>query len=366
VNTAREALALRAWAADLLLNANGRTVPRVSEASWKYFCVMEFCAAPLQKVVPSEVMLAECARAEIQRAASVRASLQQLALLARQHGFKIIVLKGGVTVASGRDVHVEDLDVLCNSADARRLAESLGAHSKGDEWVAPAAVSRIEIHDRIEQLTVDDRLFDRAIPLAAVPGLWQLQPTDHLWHLLLHSVAQHVDRAGRLRDLLVLRAALESAAPADVSEVAARAARHERSNSMLAVLAVARGQWRELPHNVEDSVRRRYFLVAMYGWVGRFGVGTSLLTHAVNFTARPWMPAVRFVFKRPKLPSAAPGMHRLYSLAPHLDNVLRQSARPFVLVLSALMALTAFAVERLYSRRVAVQLPATTPEVARQ
>ncbi|HSJ14147.1 MAG TPA: hypothetical protein VK939_07020, partial [Longimicrobiales bacterium] len=295
---AREALQLRDWARRLLLgDAPPTAPPRARAESWQFFSHMEWCALPLQRRLESaradglldpaaRTVLEAAAALEAGRVQSARARLAELAQLAQRRDVRIVVLKGGVAVAGGVDLHLEDIDLATDPDTAARLVDELDPGARHGLWTlgqyridpaTPADVA-VEIHDSVRELDSMSGLLAGALPLPGHRGLWRPDPCRHLWHLLTHATATHPDRVARLRDVLLLRMTLAECTETGLNELAARAAAEPEATSLLAVLAMARTG--ALDPDVERCVRRRYFLLARWHWLGRRRALHLLLTSA--------------------------------------------------------------------------------------
>jgi len=369
---AREALQLRDWAARaLLLPAPPAPPPRVSAAAWQFFARMEWCATPLQQVLEEAgvatgldagAVAAQAAalRLETARIASAREQLAALSQLAQRLGLRVVVFKGGVAVAQGEALHLEDLDVAVE-ADAGRLVRELDPDGRHGPWslgqyrIPPAHGGgvAVEVHASVRELGSVAGLVAAAQPLPGHPGLFRPSPREHLWHLLTHATATHPDRIARLRDLLLLRTALAECTEADVREVEQRAAR--RAGTPLgAVLAAARtGVSGPV---LERFVRRRYFLLARWEGLGRRPALRLLLISASELTAPPRGDVIRKLFEVPDRASVFPGMPALFARVPRVDSALRLGFRPAVLLGALTLCAGAVIEERVNAARSA---PAT-------
>ncbi len=248
----REALALRRWALPALCGAEA-AAPAASAAGWSTFLRSERCALALLAL--GDTVLGQGAahvrrRASIetQRVLSAGAQLHMLGKLARREGAFVVVLKGGVPLAEGRPgADVADVDVLAPPAQA----EALGTALDGSGYTAYGRASshrlrerttgdavQVEIHTGVPGIGPAEAFAGRAIA-ARTPGLRVPHPADHLWHLLLHTVAQHTGRRGSLRELVVLADALGRCAPDDVAAVEGRMADRRDGPALRAQLDLA-------------------------------------------------------------------------------------------------------------------------------
>lgn len=248
----REALALRRWALPALCGAEG-PAPAVSPAGWSTFLRAERCALALLALgesMPGDgaAQVRRRAAVETQRVLSATAQLHGIAKLARADGASVVVLKGGVPLAEGRPgADLVDVDVLAPPARAEALGAALDASGytpygrasshRLRERAAPDAV-QVEIHTGVPGIGSAEGFVERSVP-ARLGGLRVPHPADHLWHLLLHTVAQHTGRRGSLRELVVLADALGRCAPRDVAAARARMQGRRDGSALRAQLALA-------------------------------------------------------------------------------------------------------------------------------
>jgi hypothetical protein len=264
---AEEALRLRAWALPLLVGAPPSLPPPAGAQAWGVFLAIERCALPLRDALAAADLLEEaheaarsalCARAvnEAMHVLALRREAAEVAALLRPHGWEGVVLKGGATVlGGGRELDVQDLDLLLPQDQARALAAVLdrAGYERHDADLPPGAPNRhqlagrmrpggmmVEVHVDLAPLgqTVDLRADTLPLPVA---GLRRLRSAAHLWHVLTHGTLHHPERRGALRDLLVAASAAEWCAPAELAEVERRVAAHPRAEVLGRMLAMARG-----------------------------------------------------------------------------------------------------------------------------
>jgi hypothetical protein len=342
-----DALLLRDWAARALFTSHRSVPPTVSEDAWRFFLIMEYCALLLKRCCTTQLppVVDIAAESEANRVASARIQIARLGEIAAQEKLKVVLVKGGVAVIAGADMHLEDVDVLCSRADAHVLARHFdGTWAAGSfTTTTDAAGLRIEVHPS------KPALLDAAVPSRNAPGLLELAPREHLWYVLNHSVRHHPDRIARLRDIALIRHVLEGCSEEDVRHVMERARQTEESASLVAVLAFAHDRDMRGLATVDRFVRTRYFMIARFGGLGRSTTGRTVLNYAGWLTATPWKPSIRRAFVPIPLASRIRGLDVLYERAPHLDRVIRLGSRPFVLGVSATLVLIARAEARLRS-----------------
>lgn len=248
----REALALRRWALPALCGAEG-AAPAASAEGWRTFLRAERCALAL--LARGEPVLGDGAphvrrraSVEAQRVLSAGAQLHMIGRLARTQGASVVVLKGGVPLAEGRPgADLVDVDVLAPAAQAEALGVALDAsgytaygrassHRLRERTTADDV--QVEIHTGVPGIGAADGFVARALD-ARTPGLRVPHPADHLWHLLLHTVAQHTGRRGTLREMVVLADALGRCAPEDVAATGTRIAARRDGPALRAQLELA-------------------------------------------------------------------------------------------------------------------------------
>lgn len=264
---AAHALRLRGWTLRLLAGGGPAAAgppPAVTAAAWDVFLRGERCALPLRaalgpdgaSALPPEGAGQVEARAsrEAQRGLAGRAQLRGLGRLLAERGWTGIVLKGGAMLAAGEvRVDVGDIDLLLPPEQAFQLVRLLDAggasatdpdpweHSTQDFHLAPRTGHDqlpLEVHFRIPFAVGVDPW--RAPLPSGTPGIARLAPADHLWHVLVHCVEHHLERRGMIRDLVLLRGALDACTPDDEASVARRAAAHGSAAALTAMLRMAR------------------------------------------------------------------------------------------------------------------------------
>lgn len=230
---AAHALDVRRWA---LAVVAGTVADGVAQAAadapvdaWRVFCAVERCVLPLLERPAAQPLLASLPKEvrealdgvrlrEMQRAMSARMQLVVLSRLAQRRGTPGVVLKGGVAIAEGEPVHVADIDLLLPERDALAFGNALveedgfrsegGDHldGRGSHHLAPRFVKDavlVEVHFALPAMPAAG-MIARALPLRGYAGLLRPAPEDHLLHLLHHAVVEHLERWGRLRDLLLI------------------------------------------------------------------------------------------------------------------------------------------------------------------
>jgi hypothetical protein len=225
-----------------------------------FFLRIERCALALrvrlaeyrltQETPPAlmDIVSAQAMR-ELQRSLSAQAQLHRIARLVDEHDWKVVVLKGGVTIATGGQVDVQDVDVLMEATDGATLARLLDtsgyttSHLHPLHHLSPRYTSEtvaIEIHQTIPGMPEAQTLMDRAVRIDAIPGLWRLSQADHIWHMLIHATLQHPERRGNLRDVTMLARAVDDCPPEDLAMVLAQIEAHPEAPVLRATIGLAR------------------------------------------------------------------------------------------------------------------------------
>lgn len=187
---------------------------------------------------------------ESRAALSGRAQLQQLSEAATRSGWRVILLKGGATIAEGKYVQLSDLDILVRPDDLEAITAWLNDTGYQDSGLAPSVQhlpSRvaqealpIEVHIRVTCFRDLAAVRARAMPIAALPGLWRLSPADHCWHTLTHAVLQHPERRGRLREFFLLADAIGACeVDGTLAQVQMEIDAHERRDVLMRMFAMA-------------------------------------------------------------------------------------------------------------------------------
>jgi hypothetical protein len=298
------ALSLRAWALALLPGGEAGPPPPAPPPAWELFLRSERCAILLRSQldagsVPADVrpVLQEASARELRRAMALRGELAFLGRILRREGWTGVALKAGAAAADGdATLDVADLDLLVRPGDVRAVADALAAngyrHAGHDDridtddpgaWELGARIRegslQVELHFAVPFLGDDVDVWKGTVP-TAIPGISRLAPATHLWHVLVHGVAHHVERRGAVRDLLLVRAALARCTPAEVGTVEARAARHPLRAVLAATLALARdGAAAPDPFRRVAAMRMRMLeagLPSLPGPLGRAFVSATL------------------------------------------------------------------------------------------
>jgi hypothetical protein len=296
-----DALWIRRWACTLL--GGGEPPPDLTErvadcdaTAWWIALSAERFALPLSAHPLARTLLPrmqEGARAafesvrmtELQRAMSVHAQIRQLAAAASREGWRVVVLKGGVAIAEGLYLDVQDLDVLAHPEEigaVTRFIESGGAVATGRSPAvtghrhahltprrAPGS-AQVDVHFRVHGLGPAEELIARAEPLSAEPGLLRLSPEDQGFHLVRHLLYHHPDRAAMLRDVILVGHALRDCSAAVMDGIRERVAGlpHPASARKLLDFAEALRSGRFQGDPYEKLAAGSYLSRALYGGKG--------------------------------------------------------------------------------------------------
>lgn len=249
------AIGLRRWAWSVLAGRGG-AMPEGTPGAWQLFLDREACAAALARIPRVDLPGPVRARAslEAQRILLARAELAAVAGAAASAGLSLVPLKGTHALLTPETAYTgKDVDVLARPVDAaaaERALEAGGFAAASFRSYLHVVLTRpgtdlpVELHGTIwpqAALSADD-LWNAAAPSGSVPGLRILSPADHLWLSLVHVVAVHPERSGRLRDLLLIRDAAGRCAANDMATVAARIEAHPSRQALTEELSLSRGQ----------------------------------------------------------------------------------------------------------------------------
>lgn len=284
-----EALRLREWTLRALAGRADAAAPAASPESWEFFLTLERCGLPLSRALEAapRVLLDPAGRravdaaaaTEIRLALAARAEIRRLDEIAAETSWKIVLLKGGSFAASSPPVHMQDLDVFLPGDEVALLAGRLHGHGyeeRGEEHGRKAHLAQrrlsgsipVEIHRYVRGLGAPDDLLARAVRCEGTRALWRLCDDDQLEHLLVHGMFQHPDRRGRIRDLVLLRHALDGARQPVAAAALPRAADVVGAEAVGAAVLLSRSFGRA---PVSDAFRavaaRRYVLLTRLGGV---------------------------------------------------------------------------------------------------
>jgi hypothetical protein len=249
------AIELRRWAWSVLAGKR-RVVPEATPGGLQLFLDREACATALARIPGVDLPGPVRARAslESQRILLARAELAAVARAATAAGLSLVPLKGTHALLTPDTAYTgKDVDVLARpigAGAAERALETAGFAAASYRSYLHVVLTRpgtdlpVELHGTIwpqAALSPDD-LWNAATPSGSVPGLRSLSPADHLWLSLVHVVAVHPERSGRLRDLLLIRDAAGRCAVDDMAIVSRRIEAHPSRQALTEELSLAQGQ----------------------------------------------------------------------------------------------------------------------------
>ena len=246
------ALRLRGWSLDLLLGRPPSVdpPPPASAAVWDIFLRRERCASEILATMPRAVrdrlpepvreVVVRNATRQTQRVLAARGQLRRIGALLEDHGLSATVLKGGLALAQGAPHgDVIDVDLLVRPADVNEVMDllqgsgyevrdgSMGVMHHEPPISLPNLIP-VEIHTGLQGFSPQDveRISGTTRSLPGLPGIEGMEPAAHLSYLLDHSSLRHPHRLGCIRELLLLRRALEDCSAAERSAVREELARH--------------------------------------------------------------------------------------------------------------------------------------------
>lgn len=353
-----------------------------SPAALRLVLSVEGCAAVLQAGIAAEpagrqlahplgTALANATLIETMRFLRARGQLRQIVDLATERGYRVIVLKGGLEVARrAPPIAMADIDLLLKRDSALDLWGQLqrrGYRAEGPGSARHLATLRslrggelsVDLHVGldIEGETLSDQVWSTAVPVEEMPDLYALNPGDHLQHLLVHTVVDHVERRSRLRDLILVSRALKNVSPDQRKMVDAVVHVHRATSALQAFLeqadAIARGEYPADPfdeialavYQLARSPHRRWMHHRVYDirskWIMAFM--TSLRTESRVI----WTSLLRPSLNAPTLPVARHLARHSPTLATAIRVAVRLAGR-LVALMSAIPIV--IAVRRQYPR----------------
>ncbi|MGH7591814.1 MAG: nucleotidyltransferase family protein, partial [Gemmatimonadales bacterium] len=283
----RNAVQLRRWAW-AALNERPAPAPPASPRAWQLFLDREACAIALARVPGLELPdpVRRRAQRESQQILLARAELAAVADAVQSVGLEVIPLKGTYALLTpATALTLKDVDVLAPPGAATNVEAALGsagfgaARSRSYLHVVlkrPGTSTPVELHGTIwpqAALTSAD-LWAAAPPAQPIPGLRALDPADHLWLCLVHVVAVHPDRAGRLRDLLIIRAARAECSAKEMEIVSERMAAHPMARALESELDMAVGRETAQDRSRGDRIAATWYTLDVL--VARTPIGTAL------------------------------------------------------------------------------------------
>ena len=339
----RHAIQLRRWAW-AALNERPAPLPPASPRAWQLFLDREACAVALARVpglgLPDPVR--RRAQLESQQILLARAELAAVAHAVHSAGLEVIPLKGtDALLTPATALPLKDVDVLAPPGATTAAEEALGSAGFGTArsrsylhvvLARPGTSTPVELHGTIwpqAALGASD-LWAAAPPARPIPGLRTLDPADHLWLCLVHVVAVHPDRAGRLRDLLIIRAAVQQCSAKQMEIVARRMAVHPMAAELGIELAIAVGRDTPLDRQGRDRIAATWY--ALDALVARTPIGTALRMALSSWASMIAAPSVSWRTLAQRLLTTG-GNSRLHPIAflerriPPLGRLVRVAIR---------------------------------------
>ena len=254
-------LRLRMWAVEALSTGRPdiRTVDIIPRESWFRFLALERCAGPILEKVsiesipePAQGVVRSAAAVEAQSTLTAQGEGRQIAKIAQDAGFPVVVLKGGVNAVAGKRpmLPLVDIDLLVDRSHVKSLVgllEKAGfgrpARELDHHQALKPAIDRlaVEVHwtTHDDGTPLDPLLWNRVRPIAEVPPLKQLSTHDHLEHLIEHATIVHRERSVSLRDVIMVGNAARECTADELAQVRERIANHEQSEPMIQLLDFA-------------------------------------------------------------------------------------------------------------------------------
>lgn len=238
-------LRTRRWAFDTLAGYPKPAPAGIRAETFAFVLDLEACALPLRRILVEaegvalsdelSATLEVAARNELQQVLAALEQLQTVAALAREHGWRIVVLKGGTLLHTDRPLALGDVDVLLARDEADLLAAALddrGYEARPAGGLQHLAARRtpggapVEIHHRLFPFRSGDEPLRRSVPVGpghpskgSLDELRRLHPADELRHVLAHDVLRHPRLRGRLRGIVLASRVLERCGIDDVETV---------------------------------------------------------------------------------------------------------------------------------------------------
>ena len=257
--TVSGAVRLRQWLLGCLAGQPDREPPRICRAAQRICLEAERCAVPLLRRIGSGVALpaetrqqiASRCEAENRRIQSARVHLETASGIAREHGWRLVALKGTMAAATtGCELDLVDVDLLLPPESARTFARELDqrgywpfghSHPRHLTQRTNGSLLPVEIHVCLDHdgASLGAEVWDRIRPLESWDGLWRLSATDHLWHLLEHVTVDHPERCGLIRELLLIGVAAVECSDREMEHVRSRVSGHPRGDMMRTTLQMA-------------------------------------------------------------------------------------------------------------------------------
>ena len=254
-------LRLRMWAVEALSTGRPdiRAVAIIPREIWFRFLALERCAGPILEKIsiddipePAQGVVRSAAAVEAQSALTAQAEGRQIAKIAEEAGFPVVVLKGGVNAVAGRRpmLALVDIDLLVDRSHVKSLVARLEKAGFGrpareldhHQGLKPATDRlAVEVHwtTHDDGTPLDPLLWNRVRPIIEVPPLKRLSTHDHLEHLLEHAVIVHRERSVSLRDVIIVGNAARECTDGELAQVRERIDKHEQREPLVQLLDFA-------------------------------------------------------------------------------------------------------------------------------
>jgi hypothetical protein len=263
-----ELITIRQWAIAVLATApeSASPLPNVSTIPterWSLFLETDPCSGPLLAAITARksaaglthaarVLLSDRARRDAERGMRAQRDGSRLAAITNALRVKAIILKGGVPTIHGETaaLSLADLDVLVQESavetfsialQQERYVRSLPDAPNHSTWYDEGDRLPVELHWSLdwEGTALDESVFDRALPLNGLAGLWRLSAQDEIPYLLRHAVLFHPERPIRIRDAILIGAAATRLSAEDRDVVAADMRATPGGERMMELLGLA-------------------------------------------------------------------------------------------------------------------------------
>ena len=258
-------LRLRRWAIAALSDqsTDPRAVAGITEERWRLFLSLERCAcALLERLIYAEVLedlspaarttLGNAAATETQSVLQARADGRQIATIASQLGFPVVVLKGGVHAIANAapPLPLVDIDLLVEEENVPAIVDALtGAgfgiparkqlHHQG--LTASTGRLAVEVHwtTHDDGAQLNPAAWTRLGSIQTAPPLRQLGAVDNLLHLIEHAIVVHRDRSVSIRDTILIGIAAKECTERELLTVRSALADAEQNDAMMSLLDFA-------------------------------------------------------------------------------------------------------------------------------
>jgi len=203
-----------------------------------------------------------------------------------------------------------------------------------------------------------EAVWERVRPIEDTMVLRQLATQDQLWHLLMHVIVQHPFRAGAIRDLLLIGAAVAECSEEDLVALEFLIARRPEAEIFREVLAFAR-QVRGAGV-AQDNFKRSAMMVYFFHLYGHSIPGPAILGSDLGSSVFAMLqgPSAYGRWCRTALWRKTPGWSRsppiawIEARAPRLGRAVRVGSRMIRLAAAAPLALFIAAVAMRFTKKV--------------